>query len=122
MTIQFNANNFEINVKPTKTGDAVIGEKTWTVAGSPEILGKDWDETAIENDMIKQEDNVTYILTKTDLTLALGTYKYKICANHGWAENYGDDNDPEGNASVFITKAGIYDLPFTFNSKTNEVS
>ena len=122
VTIQFNANNFEINVKPTKTGDAVIGEKTWTVAGSPEILGKDWDETAIENDMIKQEDNVTYILTKTDLTLALGTYKYKICANHGWAENYGDDNDPEGNASVFITKDGIYDLTFTFNSKTHEVS
>lgn len=31
VTIQFNANNFEINVKTTKTGDAVIGEKTWTV-------------------------------------------------------------------------------------------
>ena len=47
---------------------------------------------------------VTYILTKTNLTLALGTYKYKICANHGWAENYGDNNDSEGNASVFITR------------------
>ena len=72
--------------------------------------------------MIKQEDNVTYILTKTNLTLALGTYKYKICANHGWAENYGDEKDSEGNASVFITKDGIYDLTFTFNSKTHEVS
>lgn len=76
VTIQFDANNFEINVKTTKTGDAVIGEKTWTVVGFKEILGKYWDETATENDMIKQEDNVTYILTKTDLTLALGTYKY----------------------------------------------
>lgn len=72
--------------------------------------------------MIKQDDNVIYILTKTNLTLALGTYKYKICANHGWAENYGDDNDSEGNASVFITRDGIYDLTFTFNSKTHEVS
>ena len=122
VTIQFDANNFEINVKTTKTGDAVIGEKTWTVVGFKAILGKYWDETATENDMIKQEDNVTYILTKTDLTLALGTYKYKICANHGWAENYGDENDSEGNASVFITKDGIYDLTFTFNSKTHEVS
>lgn len=60
--------------------------------------------------MIKQDDNVTYILTKTNLTLAIGTYKYKICANHDWAENYGDDNDSEGNASVFITRDGIYDL------------
>ena len=122
VTIQFNANNFEINVKTTKTGDAVIGEKTWTVVGFKAILGKKWDQTAIENDMIKQEDNVTYILTKTNLTLALGTYKYKICANHGWAENYGDNNDSEGNAFVFITRDGIYDLTFTFNQATKEVS
>ena len=122
VTIQFDANNFEINVKTTKTGDAVIGEKTWTVVGFKAILGKYWDETATENDMIKQEDNVTYILTKTNLTLALGIYQYKICANHGWAENYGDDNDPEGNASIVITKAGTYDVTFTFNQETKEVS
>ena len=122
VTIQFDANNFEINVKTTKTGDAVIGEKTWTVVGFKAILGKNWDQTAIENDMIKQDDNVTYILTKTDLTLALGTYKYKICANHGWAENYGDENDSEGNASVFITRDGTYDVTFTFNQVTKEVS
>lgn len=122
VTIQFDANNFEIKVKTTKTGDAVIGEKTWTVAGSLEILGKDWAETATENDMIKQEDNVTYILTKTNLTLAIGTYKYKICANHGWAENYGDENDPEGNASIYIKEAGTYDVTFTFNQATKEVS
>lgn len=122
VTIQFNETNYEVGVITKKTGDAVIGEKTWTVAGSPEILGKDWDETATENDMIKQEDNVTYILTKTDLTLALGTYKYKICANHGWSENYGDDTDPEGNASIYIAADGIYDLTFTFNTDTHEVS
>ena len=122
VTIQFDANNCTINVTYTKTGGAVIGEKTWTVAGSPEILGVEWKPKATENDMIKQENNVTYILTKTNLTLAIGTYKYKICANHGWAENYGDDNDFEGNASIFITRDGIYDLTFTFNSKTHEVS
>ena len=122
VTIQFDANNCTINTTYTKTGGAVIGEKTWTVAGSPEILGKDWVETATENDMIKQEDNVTYILTKTNLTLAIGTYKYKICANHGWAENYGDENDPEGNASIYIEEAGTYDVTFTFNQATKEVS
>ena len=122
VTIQFNETNYEVGVITKKTGDAVIGEKTWTVAGFGTILGVEWDPEATENDMIKQEDNVTYILTKTDLTLAIGTYKYKICANHGWAENYGDEKDSEGNASVFITKDGIYDLTFTFNSKTHEVS
>ena len=122
VTIQFNANNFTINVKTTKTGDAVIGEKTWTVAGLGAILGKEWDPEATENDMIKQEDNVTYILTKTNLTIAQGGYKYKICANHGWSENYGDDTDPEGNASIYIAADGIYDLTFTFNTDTHEVS
>ena len=122
VTIQFDANNYTINVTPTKTGDAVIGEKTWTVAGSQEILGIDWKETATENDMIKQEDNITYILTKTNLTLAKGTYKYKICANHGWAENYGDETDLEGNASIIIAAAGTYDVTFTFNLTTKEVS
>lgn len=105
-----------------ETGDAVIGEKTWTVAGFGAILGKEWDPETTENDMIKQEDNVTYILTKTNLTIAQGGYKYKICANHSWAENYGDDNDPEGNASIYIAADGIYDVTFTFNSVTKEVS
>ena len=122
VTIQFNENTYEIGVITKKTGDAVIGEKTWTVAGFGAILGKEWDPEATENDMIKQEDNVTYILTKTDLTLALGTYKYKICANHGWSENYGDDTGPEGNASIYIAADGIYDLTFTFNTDTHEVS
>ena len=122
VTIQFNENTYEVGVITKKTGDAVIGEKTWTVAGFGVILGIEWDPKATENDMIKQDDNVTYILTKTDLTLAIGTYKYKICANHGWAENYGDENDPEGNASIYIEEDGIYDVTFTFNQVTKEVS
>ena len=122
VTIQFNETSHEVSVTTKKTGGAVIGEKTWTVAGSPEILGVEWKPKATENDMIKQENNVTYILTKTNLTLAIGTYKYKICANHGWAENYGDENDPEGNASIYIKEAGTYDVTFTFNQATKEVS
>ena len=122
VTIQFNENTYEVGVITKKTGDAVIGEKTWTVAGFGTILGVEWDPEATENDMIKQEDNVTYILTKTNLTIAQGGYQYKICANHSWAENYGDDTDPEGNASIYIEEDGIYDVTFTFNSKTHEVS
>lgn len=122
VTIQFNETNYEVGVTTKKTGDAVIGEKTWTVAGFGTILGVEWDPEATENDMIKQEDNVTYILTKTNLTIAKGGYQYKICANHNWSENYGDDNDPEGNASIYIEEDGIYDVTFTFNSVTKEVS
>ena len=121
VTIQFNENTYEVGVITKKTGDAVIGEKTWTVAGFGTILGVEWDPKATENDMIKQEDNVTYILTKTNLTIAKGVYQYKICANHNWAENYGDDTDPEGNASIYIEEDGTYDVTFTFNQTTKEV-
>ena len=122
VTIQFNETSYEVSVTTKKTGGAVIGEKKWTVAGSLEILGVKWDPKATENDMIKQEDNVTYILTKTNLTIAKGVYQYKICANHNWSENYGDDTDPEGNASIYIKEDGIYDVTFTFNQATKEVS
>lgn len=122
VTIQFNETSYEVSVTTKKTGGAVIGEKTWTVAGSLEILGVKWDPKATENDMIKQEDNVTYILTKTNLTIAKDVYQYKICANHNWSENYGDDTDPEGNASIYIEEDGIYDVTFTFNQVTKEVS
>ncbi len=83
VTIQFNETNYEVGVITKKTGDAVIGEKTWTVAGFGTILGVEWDQEATENDMIKQEDNVTYILTKTNLTIAQGGYKYKIYPSSG---------------------------------------
>ena len=39
-----------------KTGGAVIGEKTWTVAGAAALLGVEWDPSATENDMVKQSD------------------------------------------------------------------
>lgn len=52
VTIQFNENTYEVGVITKKTGDAVIGEKTWTVAGFGVILGKEWDPKATENDMI----------------------------------------------------------------------
>ena len=67
VTIQFDANNFTINVKTTKTGDAVIGEKTWTVVGFKAILGKNWDQTATERSvqtMIGQKTMVTIMIRK----------------------------------------------------------
>ena len=47
-------------------------------------------------------------------------YQYKICANHNWMESYGTGTND--NAYLDITEAGIYDVTFTFNLATKEVS
>ena len=46
----------------------------------------------------------------------------KVCSNHDWTESYGADPSGRGNAILTITEAGIYDVTFTFNSVTKEVS
>jgi hypothetical protein len=102
-----------------KTGDAVIAEKTWTVAGSSAILlGTEWDPTNTDNDMTKQNDG-SYKLEKKAVTLAQGVISYKVCANHSWDESYGvSGND----ASLTIEEDGVYDVVFTFNSETKAVN
>ncbi|MBP5798328.1 MAG: hypothetical protein J6W43_00265 [Prevotella sp.] len=102
-----------------KTGDAVIAEKTWTVAGSSAtLLGTEWDPTNTDNDMTKQNDG-SYKLEKKAVTLAQGVISYKVCANHSWDESYGvSGND----ASLTIEEDGVYDVVFTFNSETKAVN
>lgn len=118
VTILFDENTKDITVNTEKTGGAVVAEKTWTVAGFSALLGSEWDPEDTRNDMIKQE-NGTYTLTKTKVQLTAGTYDYKVCANHGWSESYGDNSI---NASITIEEDGTYNITFTFNPATHEVS
>ena len=80
-----------------------------------------WDEKATGTEMTKQENNI-YVLVKRGISLNAQTYEYKVCANHGWDESYGADPLGVGNATLVIEKAGTYDVTFTFNQETKEVS
>lgn len=101
-----------------KTGGAVIGEKTWTVAGVAALLGVAWSPTATENDMEKQSDG-SFKLVKTGVTLEADIeYEYKVAANHAWDESYGL-NGGGSNAFVMVDAAGTYDVTFTFNPNTS---
>lgn len=101
-----------------KTGGAVIGEKTWTVAGVAALLGVEWSPAATENDMEKQSDG-SFKLVKTGVTLEADIeYEYKVAANHAWDESYGL-NGGGSNAFVMVDAAGTYDVTFTFNPNTS---
>jgi hypothetical protein len=116
VTFSLNVEFSDLSVETVKTGSAVIGEKTWTVAGSSvELFGTKWDATNTANDMTKQEDG-TYKLELKNKALPAGKVEYKICANHAWSEAY-----PQENASFTVPEDGAYDVVLTFNPETQAV-
>ena len=109
-------------VQTIKTGDAVIAEKTWTIAGSSALVfGEDhtWDPTYTKNDMTKLEDG-SFELVKHSITFDTPTtINFKVCANHSWDESYGDNGE---NMSYEIETAGTYDVIFTFIPDSKSLS
>jgi hypothetical protein len=104
-----------------KTGEAVVAEKTWTLAGSGlELFGgeKEWDPENTANDMTKISDGY-YELIKHNVNLEAKDYKFKVCANHGWDESYGDNGN---NMVMTVENAGAYDVIFTFLSESKTLT
>ena len=99
----------ELNPEPSET---------WTIAGVAALCGVEWDPTYAANDMVKGSDGL-YRLTLTGVELAVGTYEFKVVADHDWAESYGEGS---GNKVLTIEAAGTYDVTFTFNAETKELS
>ncbi|MBR4921423.1 MAG: hypothetical protein IKZ62_08930 [Prevotella sp.] len=93
-------------------------DKTWTIAGVPDLCGAEWDPTNVANDMVKGDDGL-YKLTLTGVELAAGNYEFKVVADHDWSESYGEGS---GNKILTIEAAGTYDVTFTFNAETKELS
>ena len=126
VTFTFNETTHALNAEPVKTSDAVI-EHTWTIAGGPDgadanlddaLFGKTWDATLAVNDMTQTAGTTIWTLEKKNVQLAAGDYDFKVCADHEWSENYGDDTQADGNATFTITTDGTYDVTFTFDSDT----
>ena len=118
VTVQFDESTKAVTASTEKTGAAVIGEEVWTVAGDEALMGSSWKPEDETNDMTKQEDG-TYQLVKNGRTLAANTeYKYKVCADHGWSEAYGENG---GDAKLTVPEDGVYNVTFTFNPETKAV-
>lgn len=70
--------------------------------------------------MAKQESGV-WTLTKKEISLLAGDYEYKVVGNHSYSV-YEYPSGEGGNSKLSITKPGIYDVVFTFNPATPELS
>ena len=123
VTFTFNSADHILYSEATRTGDYVPGEKIWTIVGVSDLLGKEWDLTATENDMV-YKGNGLYVLHKYRVTLLADTqYAYKVAASRSWAINYGADDNIDGpNAVLTVDSDGMYDVKFTFSIDTKQLS
>ena len=119
VTITFNKDTKDITANAQKTGEAVIGDKTWTIAGVEALMGTNWDQTDTNNDMTNMGDG-TFQLVKYNVAMeAEKEYEYKVVANHSWDENYGSETG--GNMTVSVETAGNYDVTFVWNPESKEL-
>ena len=59
----------------------------------------------------------TCTLTKSNVALSAGTYNYKIAVDGTWDISY-----PSSNKELTISEEGLYNITYTFNLQTSEVS
>ena len=88
----------------------------WTVVGDKNLLGSDRDVTDKINLMLTTDGEV-YTLTKKKIKLSQGTYQYKLFKDFSKQESY-----PSRTASLEIYEDGVYNVTFTFNTNTKELS
>ena len=102
-------------VKKIQIIDLNKGER-WTIAGDKSLLGSDWDVNNNSN-YLYTTDGENYSCTKNEIVLSKGTYQYKVFKDNSTQEYY-----PSSNASLAINEDGVYNVRFTFNASTKELS
>jgi hypothetical protein len=85
------------------------GEHIYSVAGSADVLGSNWNEKE-GNELVKGNDG-KYTLVKENVTLAATTYEYKVVIDHMW--NNGEARD---NSKLVIEKYGKYNVTFIYDA------
>ena len=93
----------------------IVTVSSWTLAGSAEFFGTEWDPTNSSNDMSEVDDGV-FVLTKQNVKLEEGkSYWFKVVANHSWEINFGQGGERNGNnVEVYVDQSGTYDITFYF--------
>ena len=98
-------------VKATVSGESPVVTHTWSVIGT--FVGN-WD---VDTDMTKGEDG---LYTAKFENVAMGTYQFKVRADHDWSESYGGGDDEYGNSVVNVSSDGST-VTVTFNEEDKAV-
>ena len=106
VTFTFDSDTKELTADAEKTGEAVVGEKTYSVIGT---INGSWD---VDSDMTKNADG-TYSVTITGVKA--GSYEFKVRIDHDWSEAY-----PSSNYKFTAEADGDYVI--TFNPETKEIT
>ena len=88
----------------------------YIVAGDGDVMEDDWSPSSTKNKMEKQDDG-TYRLIKTNRSLSVKTYGYKLTVG-SWSVN----QYPKDNVALEVTTAGNYNVVFTYNPKNGQLS
>ena len=94
----------------TKTGDVEHVDHTYTVAGTENVFGSNWNPEDEANDMVKGADGI-YTWSKDDVELAAQEeVQFRIVQDHAWTYAW-----PVGNWRYTCEEAGTYNIVITFD-------
>ena len=96
----------------TYNPDQVPVETSYTVAGTGNLCGTEWDTSNTANDLVLGADGV---YSKTYTSVAAGEVKFKVVKNHSWAKAW-----PSSDYVLNLTETS--DVTIKFNPDTQVVS
>jgi len=101
----------------TKTGDITPVEHTYTIAGTENLFGSNWNTNDEANNMVKGEDGI-YTWSKSGVEFAADeVVEFKVVQDHAWTYAW-----PSQNRKYTCEEAGKYDVAITFNAETKEIT
>ena len=93
----------------TKTGDITPVEHTYTIAGTENLFGSNWNTNDEANNMVKCEDGI-YTWSKSGVEFAADeVVEFKVVQDHAWTYAW-----PSQNWKYTCEEAGKYDVAITF--------
>ena len=102
--------DYRITCNLTKTGDVEHVDHTYTVAGSENVFGSNWNPSDEANDMVKGADGI-YTWSKDDVELAAQEeVQFRIVQDHAWTYAW-----PVGNWRYTCEEAVTYNIVITFD-------
>jgi len=90
-------------------------EHVYSVAGAEALMGSHWNEK--EGNELELQDDGKYKLVREGVSLAVGSYEYKVVIDHKW-----NNGEAANNSVLSIDKAGKYDVTFTYDAAIPETS
>ena len=118
--ITFNETTKDVNLTATKQGgEEPPVETVYTVAGTENLFGSNWNPADTTNIMVLDAETGLYTWTKNNVVFEdVDTIEFKVVKNLNW------DNGswPENNWWYRVAEAGTYDFVITFNETTKDVN